>query len=112
MHRLRRNASNRESATITTTGPHSPNNVTKRKSPAIPSLTSGNLLSSPRVSGDYHVLQQGVEKQRHVVREARSSLASCLDRLGEQHVRQKEYDNAMDAFAEALHEKRSIFSTN
>jgi tetratricopeptide (TPR) repeat protein len=67
-------------------------------------------MSTPKMSGDFQVLHQGVETQRGAVREARSSLASCLDRLGEHHVRQKEYDNAMDAFAEALHEKRSIFS--
>jgi tetratricopeptide (TPR) repeat protein len=81
--------------------------ASKRKAPAMPSPTG---MSSPKMSGDFQVLHQGVEKQRGVVREARSSLASSLDRLGEHHVRQKEYDNAMDAFAEALHEKRSIFS--
>lgn len=104
MNRMRRNAglANDEShATMSSVA------ASKRKSPAIPSPT---LLSSPRMSGDYQVLQQGVDKQRGTVREARSSLASCLDRLGEHHVRQKEYDSAMDAFAEALHEKRSIFS--
>lgn len=63
------------------------------------------------MSGDFQVLHEGIETRRGAVREARSSLASSLDRLGEHHVRQKEYDNAMDAFAEALHEKRSIFST-
>jgi tetratricopeptide (TPR) repeat protein len=35
-----------------------------------------------------------------------------LDRLGEHHVRQKEYDDAMDAFTEALHEKKSILSSS
>jgi hypothetical protein len=73
-------------------------------------VSSGAPLASPKMNGDYHVLQQGVDQQRETVREARSSLASALDRLGEHHVRQKEYDSAMDAFAEALHEKRSIFS--
>jgi tetratricopeptide (TPR) repeat protein len=67
-------------------------------------------LLSPRKSGDFHVLKESVDAQRKAVQEARQSLASCLDRLGEHHVRQKEYDEAMDAFAEALHEKRSIFS--
>lgn len=81
--------------------------ASKRKTPAV---SSPSRLSSPRMSGDFQVLHHGVETQRGAVREARSSLASCLDRLGEHHVRQKEYDNAMDAFAEALHEKRSIFS--
>lgn len=62
------------------------------------------------MSGDYSVLKESVEKHRESVFEARASLASGLDRLGEHHVRQKEYDDAMDAFTEALHEKRSIFS--
>lgn len=97
MNRFRRNA-NKESVAV------SPSAVSKRKSPA------ANSQPSPRMSGDFNVLNQSVEQQRSVVREARSNLASCLDRLGEHHVRQKEYDNAMDAFTEALHEKRSIFS--
>jgi tetratricopeptide (TPR) repeat protein len=63
-----------------------------------------------RMGGDFQVLCERVETERGVVREARSSLASTLDRLGEHHVRHKDYDSAMDAFAEALHEKRSIFS--
>ncbi|CAB9508588.1 Kinesin light chain [Seminavis robusta] len=65
---------------------------------------------TPRMNGDYQVLKQSVEEQRLAVRQARVALASSLDRLGEHHVRQKEYDDAMDAFAEALHEKRSVFS--
>lgn len=69
------------------------------------------VLSSPKMSGDYAVLRQNVEQQRLCVQDARASLSSSLDRLGEYHVRQKEYDDAMDAFAEALHEKRSIFSS-
>lgn len=67
-------------------------------------------VSSPRLNGDYQVLKTNVEEQRLAVRQARVALASSLDRLGEHHVRQKEYDDAMDAFAEALHEKRSVFS--
>jgi tetratricopeptide (TPR) repeat protein len=102
------------SAIVTNASPSSPNSaVSKRKSPTVPSSStslSGQRLTSPRINGDFQVLHHGVEQQRCVVREARSTLSSCLDRLGEHHVRQKEYDNAMDAFAEALHEKRSIFS--
>ena len=113
------NGDNKESIAVSTktdASNDSPNTcaVSKRKSPTIPTLTTslaGQRLTSPRVNGDFHVLHQGVEQQRSVVREARSSLASSLDRLGEHHVRQKEYDNAMDAFAEALHEKRSIFAS-
>lgn len=69
------------------------------------------LLSSPKMSGDFAVLKKNVDEQRICVQDARSKLSSSLDRLGEYHVRQKEYDDAMDAFAEALHEKRSIFSS-
>lgn len=61
-------------------------------------------------NGDYTVLVGNVDEQRKVVHEARSELASYLDRLGEHHVRNKEYDDAMDAFAESLHEKRSVLS--
>ena len=66
--------------------------------------------TSPRLNGDYQVLRQSVDTTRAAVHKARAELASSLDQLGEHHVRQKEYDDAMDAFAEALHEKRSIFS--
>jgi len=66
--------------------------------------------ASSRLSGDYQVLKQSVDENRKNVSAVRVSLASALDRLGEHHVRQKEYDDAMDAFAEALHEKRSIFT--
>jgi tetratricopeptide (TPR) repeat protein len=43
------------------------------------------------------------------VQDARIALATSLDQLGEHHVRHKEYDDAMDAFTEALREKRSVF---
>lgn len=79
----------------------------KRKEPTPP---SPKAVPSPRMSGDYKVLTQVVDQQRTTVQDARSALAASLDRLGEHHVRQKEYDDAMDAFTEALHEKRSIFS--
>lgn len=80
----------------------------KRKAPvaALPNLAT----ASPRLSGDYQVLRSMVNETRQEVRQSRTALASALDRLGEHHVRQKEYDDAMDAFTEALHEKRSIFT--
>jgi tetratricopeptide (TPR) repeat protein len=62
------------------------------------------------MNGDYQVLKQHVEKERKAVHQARVSMASTLDQLGEHHVRQQEYDDAMDAFTEALREKRSVFS--
>ena len=106
IHRMRRSSAHAKSgesqkATFS-------NATSKRKALLV---STGAPLASPKMNGDYHVLQQGVDQQRETVSEARSSLASALDRLGEHHVRQKEYDSAMDAFAEALHEKRSIFSS-
>lgn len=74
-------------------------------------MSPATVSPSPKLSGDYQVLRQHVETQISQVRTARSALASSLDRLGEHHIRQKEYDDAMDAFTEALHEKRSIFSS-
>ena len=60
--------------------------------------------------GDYQVLIKDVDVRRSEVILGRRALASSLDRLGEHHVRKNELDSAMDAFTEALHEKRSIFS--
>lgn len=75
-----------------------------------PNRKSITLVSSPQRNGDYQVLRQNVEQHRIAVRQARAALAGSLDRLGEHHIRNKEYDDAMDAFTEALHEKRSVFS--
>jgi tetratricopeptide (TPR) repeat protein len=61
------------------------------------------------MNGDYQFLKQSVEKERKSVQSARTALASSLDQLGGHHVRQQEYDDAMDAFTEALREKRSVF---
>lgn len=62
-----------------------------------------------RMNGDYQVLRKNVQKERSVVQKARVSLASSLEQLGEHHLRQREYDDAMDAFTEALREKKSVF---
>ena len=59
--------------------------------------------------GDYQVLRTDVDQHRRNVQDARVDLANRLDLMGEHHVRRKEYDNAMDAFTEALREKRSVF---
>ena len=69
----------------------------------------GRLLTNINKDGDYQVLRSKVESERNRVHEARVDLASKLDEMGEHHVRRKEYDNAMDAFTEALREKRSVF---
>ena len=67
------------------------------------------LHTSANKGGDYQVLRSNVEQERTRVHEARVDLASKLDEMGEHHVRRKEYDSAMDAFTEALREKRSVF---
>ena len=65
-------------------------------------------ISSPQITGDYQYLKEQADEHRLALRNCRSALASALDRLGEHHVKNKEYDDAMDAFTEALHEKRSV----
>jgi tetratricopeptide (TPR) repeat protein len=80
----------------------------KRKAQA---ALSPSVLYLPAMSGDYQVLRGDLDAQRTAVLSSRAALASSLDRLGEHHVRQKEYDNGMDAFTEALQEKRSILSS-
>ena len=89
------------------TMPISPLSSIKRKSPSTTSSVNGS--SSPRKTGDFFVLQQSVTEQREEVRRAREGLALSLDLLGEHHVRQREFDQAMDAFTEALQEKRTIY---
>ena len=69
----------------------------------------GGIHTNVNKDGDYHVLRSNVERERTRVHEARVDLASRLDEMGEHHVRRKEYDSAMDAFTEALREKRSVF---
>jgi tetratricopeptide (TPR) repeat protein len=93
---------------------------TRAVSPAKQSVSSrrnfidgGASISSLGISrtknGDYQVLQNNVDRDRKVVQDARIALSISLDQLGEHHVRQKEYDDAMDAFTEALREKKSVF---
>lgn len=67
-------------------------------------------FSSKAKNGDYIVLKRAVEKDRWIVQQARVHLATSLDQLGEHHVRQEEYDDAMDAFTEALREKKSVYT--
>lgn len=62
------------------------------------------------MKGDYPILKQRLDDKRLALRDSRSALANALDGLGEHHVKNKEYDDAMDAYTEALHEKRSVFS--
>jgi tetratricopeptide (TPR) repeat protein len=74
------------------------------------SVNVGCSTQPPKLTGDYQVLKMNAEKERYSVRQARVALANSLDQLGEHHVRQNEYDDAMDAFTEALREKRGVYS--
>lgn len=60
--------------------------------------------------GDYQLLCQSIGKKREEVRRARLDLGMDLHRLGEHHMRKREYHEAMSAFSEALVEKRSVVS--
>ncbi|VEU36935.1 unnamed protein product [Pseudo-nitzschia multistriata] len=72
------------------------------------SVNNTNSRNS-NMNGDYHVLKHHVELARSKVHAERVDLAEKLDELGEHHVRRNEYEEAMDAFTEALREKRSVF---
>lgn len=85
------------------------NQATRGVSPTTKRQSLECGVMPPRMTGDYRFLKQNVAKERKKVQEARTALATSLDQLGEHHVRQKEYNDAMDAFAEALREKRSVF---
>ena len=73
------------------------------------SLLSGMSASVLSSNGDYVVLSQTLQKQREAAQLASSNVATTLLRLGEHHVRNQQYDDAMDAFAEALHVRRSAY---
>ncbi len=114
----RRHSSN--SATISTTCMSPTKASTVSKSTSLSGLDAvastlrsrrrgGRLNTNINKDGDYQVLRSSVEQERTRVHEARVDLAAKLDEMGEHHVRRKEYDNAMDAFTEALREKRSVF---
>eukprot|EP00957_Ditylum_brightwellii_P031203 2364937-Ditylum_brightwellii.AAC.1 len=65
--------------------------------------------TSSQKDGDYQLLHNNLQNDRRAVQQARSKLASTLVSLGEHHVRKREYDEAMDAFTEALLEQRHLF---
>ena len=64
--------------------------------------------SSPR-NGDFNFLHESIREKRRNVSKARSELASTLVQLGEHHVRNREYDEAMKVFSEALEEQKSTY---
>ncbi|KAG7362710.1 expressed tetratricopeptide repeat protein [Nitzschia inconspicua] len=102
----------RQSSSLSSTRAVSPG---KKSSSSRRNLSNDNGASSSSLgiiktnNGDYQVLKNNVDRDRKAVQDARMVLATSLDQLGEHHVRQKEYDDAMDAFTEALREKRSVF---
>ena len=57
---------------------------------------------------DYQVLVTELKKRHAHFQQARSQLASSLMRMGEYHVRQGEYDEAMMALRDRLNENRSV----
>eukprot|EP00550_Attheya_septentrionalis_P008487 CAMPEP_0198286260 /NCGR_PEP_ID=MMETSP1449-20131203/5386_1 /TAXON_ID=420275 /ORGANISM="Attheya septentrionalis, Strain CCMP2084" /LENGTH=932 /DNA_ID=CAMNT_0043983949 /DNA_START=202 /DNA_END=3000 /DNA_ORIENTATION=+ len=74
-------------------------------------ISNGSTKSQgSQKSGDYQMINQSLQNEREAVRRARSSLASTLQRLGEHHVRNKNYGEAMNAFAQALEEKKNTFA--
>eukprot|EP00559_Dactyliosolen_fragilissimus_P001138 CAMPEP_0184861368 /NCGR_PEP_ID=MMETSP0580-20130426/6069_1 /TAXON_ID=1118495 /ORGANISM="Dactyliosolen fragilissimus" /LENGTH=767 /DNA_ID=CAMNT_0027358841 /DNA_START=87 /DNA_END=2391 /DNA_ORIENTATION=- len=75
----------------------------------IKSHSETNSGSQSDVCGDYQVLQLQVKTQRNLVRRAHAELASSLLRLGEHHVRVKEYDQAIKSFKEALDQRRHSY---
>ena len=71
-----------------------------------------NPSESDVLRGDYRILCSSILKKRENVRRARLELGIDLHRLGEHHIRKKEYKEAMHAFNEALMEKRSATSVS
>ena len=113
VQRMRRQSSSNSTTATTSSGrPTSPSKQQRRSSlTSVTSTGSATTSYSLRMNnnGDYQVLIENVNRDRQLVQTARIALATSLDQLGEHHVRQKEYDDAMDAFTEALREKRSVF---
>jgi tetratricopeptide (TPR) repeat protein len=102
----------RQSSSLSSTRAVSPakqSTLSRRNFNTESGVTTSSLGITKTKNGDYQVLQNNVDRDRRAVHDARIALASSLDQLGEHHVRQKEYDDAMDAFTEALREKRSVF---
>ena len=68
--------------------------------------------SSKAKSQDYQVLLTELQKQQACFQQARSQLASSLLRMGEYHIRNAEYDEAMLALRESLNENRSVICSS
>lgn len=65
-----------------------------------------------KYNGDYHVLHKSIERYRRIYRHAQLDLGSSLHQLGEHHVRNKEYAEAITSFSEALHLKSEALGYN
>ena len=72
--------------------------------------TAGSRSSrgSKAKAQDYQVLLAELQKHQADFQQARSQLASSLLRMGEYHVRNGEYDEAMLALRDSLNENRSV----
>ncbi len=81
---------------------------TSRTFKVVKSSTHSVCSSSPR-NGDFHFLHESIREKRRNLSKARSELASTLVQLGEHHVRNREYDEAMKVFSEALEEQKSTY---
>jgi tetratricopeptide (TPR) repeat protein len=79
------------------------------------SSSSGCLVSPDKIvsndsdcmKGDIKILCLSIERKREDVRQSRLALGMDLHRLGEHHVRNRQYREAMSAFSAALIEKQS-----
>ena len=89
-------------------------------SPTKPKLSSDSSVAtrstcdsrSTKSSKDYDVLVKELIKNRVEVQKAKSNLAASLLRVGEYHVRNGEYEEAMNAFQDSLNENRSVCSAS
>ena len=69
---------------------------------------SKGSVGSKAKAQDYQVLVKELQKHQADFQQARSKLASSLLRMGEYHIRNGEYDEAMMALRESLNENRSV----
>ena len=69
---------------------------------------SKGCTGSKAKAQDYQVLVKELQKHQAQFQQARSQLASSLLRMGEYHIRNGEYDEAMMALRESLNENRSV----
>ncbi|KAL7463796.1 hypothetical protein ACHAXS_004148, partial [Conticribra weissflogii] len=89
----------------------SPARVKSSSDCSVATRTSTDSRNSKN-SRDYDVLIKELMKNRLEVQRAKSNLAASLLRVGEYHVRNGEYEDAMNAFLESLNENRIVCSSS